>query len=113
MIPVTQPLPFLGIPLVEFLGITKMEAQLAKRGPRGGARSGSGPKPKPDTRMVTRAFVIRQDQAKWLTDVADAVKINKSEALRRILDEARNCLYGQLPPRSTLHTPNESISISR
>lgn len=53
---------------------------------RGGARPGSGPKPKPDTRMVTRAFVITQAQDARLEREAERTGTSKSAALRELLD---------------------------
>ena len=55
--------------------------------PRGGARPGSGPKPKPDA-MVTRAFVITQEQARWLEVIARETGANKSAIVREIIEES-------------------------
>ncbi len=54
---------------------------------RGGYRPGSGPKPKPDTRMVTRAFVIRQDQTAWLYARASDLGLSQSSLLRDIISD--------------------------
>ncbi len=54
-------------------------------GNRGGARAGSGPKPKPNA-MITRTFVIRKDQAQMIKLEAALNDISQSEWLRRVLD---------------------------
>lgn len=51
----------------------------------GGRREGAGRKPKPNA-MVTRAFVITQDQDALLTLRASNRGISKSEYLRQVID---------------------------
>jgi hypothetical protein len=83
-----------GIPLIQFLGIPDMEAQLAKRGP-GGARPGAGRPRDPDA-MVKRLYVIRQDQAAWLESLASA-GASMSWLVRTALDEYRARVEAILP----------------
>ena len=53
----------------------------------GGRREGSGRKPVGDRPMVTRAFVIRQDQAAWLEEMREpAIGLTQSELVRYALD---------------------------
>jgi predicted DNA-binding protein len=63
-------------------------------GSHGGARPGSGPKPKPEGKMVTTAFVITQEQAAWLKEHSTYFSMSKSEIVRELLayaiDEAND-----------------------
>jgi len=54
----------------------------------GGARPGSGPKPKPDA-MVKRMYVLRQDQVDWLERVAEKDQTTRSEIIRKLIDRQR------------------------
>ena len=54
----------------------------------GGARPGSGPKPKPDA-MVKRMYVLRQDQVDWLALTAKRVGVSRSEVIRVLIERNR------------------------
>jgi len=59
----------------------------------GGARPGSGPKPKLDA-MVKRMYVLRQDQVDWLDSLA-----NEGASMSQVVRTALDCYKEEL--RST------------
>lgn len=60
--------------------------------PHGGARPGSGPKPKPDA-MVKRMYVLRQDQVDWLESLA-----NKGASMSHVVRTALDCYIVSIGP---------------
>ena len=54
--------------------------------PHGGRREGAGRKPLNAQPMVTRAFVITQEQATWLDLISRETGRNKSRVIREMID---------------------------